>query len=63
MEAYSPTMIPSLSSTLGGAGEAERKRRLSNQRNGKAVPVVAEVHKKKNNQRGPRVGRVLFMMR
>jgi hypothetical protein len=56
-------MIPSLSSTLGGAGEAERKRRLSNQRNGKAVPVVAEVHKKKNNQRGPRVGRVLFMMR
>jgi hypothetical protein len=28
VEAYSPTMIPSLSSTLGGAGEAERKRRL-----------------------------------
>jgi hypothetical protein len=56
-------MIPSLSSTLGGAGEAERKRRFSNQRNGNAVPVVAEVHKKKNNQRGPRVGKVLIIIR
>jgi hypothetical protein len=47
--------------TIVVGGGVLGKRLFKNATNGKTVPVIAMMQKKKNNQRGPTVGKVVTM--